>query len=68
MTNMAAAREAEKEFGAEIRVIRKTSKEYQAEKEPLPCPSVVVNDRIIARNDVVSLEALKTEILNSGAR
>ncbi len=65
---MDAARRAEKEFGAEIRVIKKTSKEYQMEKSPLPCPSVVVNNRIVARNDIVSLEALKTEILSSGAR
>lgn len=64
---MDAARGAEEEFNAEIRVIKKTSKEYQAEKDPLPCPSVVVNGRIVARNDIVSLEALKTEIL-SGAR
>ncbi len=45
-------------------MIRKTSKEYQAEKEPLPCPSVVVNGRIIARNDVVTFESLRTAILS----
>jgi hypothetical protein len=43
MSNMDAARGAEKEFGAEIVVIKKTSKEYGRTKDPLPCPSVVVN-------------------------
>ena len=45
---MEAAGRAEKELGAEIKVIKKTSAEYQKEKDPLPCPSVVVNGRIIA--------------------
>lgn len=60
---MAAAREAEKEFGAEIRIIRKTSPEYSQEKDPPPCPSVVVDGKFIARNDTVSYEALKSAML-----
>jgi hypothetical protein len=64
MSIMDAAREAEKEFGAEIIVIKKTSTEYGALKDPLPCPSVVVNGRVIARNDTVSFAALKTALLS----
>jgi hypothetical protein len=64
MSNMEAARGAEKEFGAEIVVIKKTSKEYDQMKDPLPCPSVVLNGRIIARNDTVSQQGLKTAIMS----
>ncbi|OGW35963.1 MAG: hypothetical protein A2X58_01030 [Nitrospirae bacterium GWC2_56_14] len=64
MSNMDAARVAEKEFGAEIVVIKKTSKDYGQMKDPLPCPSVVVNGRIIAKNDTVSQQALKAAILS----
>jgi hypothetical protein len=64
MSNMEAAREAEKEFGAEIVVIKKTSKEYGALKDPLPCPSVVVNGRIIAKNDTVTQQSLRAVILS----
>ena len=59
---MAAAGQAAKELGAEVRVIKKTSPEYAAEKNPPPCPSVKVNDLFIARNDVVTFEALKAAI------
>jgi len=62
MSNMDAAREAEKEFGAEIVVIKKTSKEYSELKDPLPCPSVVVNGRVVARNDTITPQALKAAI------
>jgi hypothetical protein len=61
---MEAAGRAEKELGAEIKVIKKTSPEYAKEKEPMPCPSVVVNGRVIARNDIVTYQALKTAIMN----
>jgi hypothetical protein len=60
--NMDAARRAHEELGADVVVIKKTSKEYAQEKDPPPCPSVKVNDRIIARNDTVTYEALKTEL------
>jgi hypothetical protein len=63
MSNMDAARRAHDELGAEIVVIKKTSKEYGMEKDPLPCPSVLVNGRIIARNDTVTYEALKAALL-----
>ena len=63
MLNMDAARRAHDELGVEIVVIKKTSKEYGMEKDPLPCPSVLVNGRIIARNDTVTYEALKAALL-----
>lgn len=61
---MDAARRAEQELGAEIVVIRKTSKEYGMEKDPPPCPTVLVNGRTIARNADVSYAALKAAILS----
>ncbi len=65
---MAAAGQAAKELGAEIKVIKKTSPEYAAEKDPPPCPSVKVNDIFIAKNDTVTYEALNAAIKhNSGS-
>ena len=65
---MEAAGRAEKEFSAEIKVITKTSPEYTAEKNPPPCPSVMVNNRFIAKNDTVTYEALKTAILSDSGK
>ncbi len=31
-------------------------------KEPLPCPSVLVNGRIIARNDMITYQGLRAAI------
>ncbi len=62
--NMDAAGQAEKEFDAEIVVVKKTSKEYSQEKDPPPCPSVAVNGRFVAKNDTVKYEALRTTILS----
>jgi len=64
---MEAARWAEKEFSAEIVVIKKTSKEYSQLKDPLPCPSVVLNGRVIAKNDTVTQQALKTAIMSDSS-
>ena len=64
MSNMEAAGRAEKEFGAEIVVIRKTSKEYVQEKDAPPCPTVIVNGRIIAKNDTATYQSLKTALLS----
>ena len=61
---MDAAGRAVKEFSAEIVVIKKTSPEYAAEKDPPPCPSAIVNGRFIAKNNTVTYEALKTAILS----
>jgi hypothetical protein len=62
---MDAAGRAEKELGAEITVIKKTSREYAQEKDPPPCPSVMVNGRFIAKNDTVTFDALKAAMLSS---
>jgi hypothetical protein len=61
---MDTARRVVKEFSAEIRAIKKTSKEYGMEKDPPPCPSVMVNNRFIAKNDTITYEALKTAIIS----
>ncbi len=59
---MAAAGQAVKELGADLKVIKKTSPEYAAEKNPPPCPSVKVNDQFIVKNDIVTYEMLKAAI------
>ncbi len=51
-------------MGAEIKIIKKTSPEYAADKTSAPCPSVMVNNRFIAKNDTVAFEALKSAILS----
>jgi hypothetical protein len=60
---MDAASVAEREFGAKVVVIKKTSKEYQGQPDPLPCPSVVFNGRILAKNDTVTYQSLMTWIM-----
>lgn len=66
MANMAAAREAEKEFGAEIRIIKKSSPEYAQEKDQPPCPSVMLDGKFLVKNDIIDTEALKSAITGSG--
>jgi hypothetical protein len=71
---MEAARRAVKELGAEIVIIKKTSKEYSQEKNPPSCPSVAVNGRIISPSftllgtAAVTYEDIQAAILsNSGS-
>ncbi len=59
---MEAAGRAEKELDAHVQVIKKTSPEYARAKEQFPCPSVLVNGRIIARNDTITFQGLKAAI------
>ncbi len=61
---MDAAGRAEKEFGTQIVITKKSSPEYAREKEPPPCPSVKVDDRLIANNDIVTYEGLKSAIMD----
>jgi hypothetical protein len=65
MLNSEAAGRVAKEMGAEIRVIKKKSPEYLKEKDPPPCPSVKVNETLIAKNDFVSYETLLDAVLNN---
>ena len=65
MSNMDAARRAEKEFGAEIIVIKKTSPEYAVQKDPPPCLSVMVNGSFIAKNETITFEMLKTALIKN---
>ncbi len=62
---MNAAGLAEKELGASVVVIKKTSKEYAQEKNPPPCPSVMVDGKFIVRNDTVAYEVLKAAVAGS---
>ena len=62
MSNLEAAGRAEQELNVQTVVIKKTSREYSQLKDPLPCPSVVVNGRIIARNNTITYQGLKAAI------
>jgi hypothetical protein len=66
--NREAAGQAEKELGAQIIIVKKTSPENAREIDPPPCPSVMVNGKFIARNNIVSYEALKDAILSTNNR
>jgi len=59
LANQDAARRAAQEFGAKIRTIKKTSPEYAAEKDPPPCPSVMVDGKFIVRDGVADVEQLR---------
>lgn len=59
---MQAAGRAAQEFGAEIMIVKKTSAEYAHVLDSPPCPSVMVNNRFIAKNDIVTYEALAEAI------
>ncbi len=61
---MEAAGRAEKELGATIQVIKMSSREYALEDDPPPCPSVVVDGRLIVEDAMVTYEALEAAILN----
>jgi len=54
------------EFGAEVIIISKTSREYQSESNPPPCPSVAINDLIIVNDGVISYEDLKSALPKAG--
>jgi len=55
---------AAEESGAEIKTIKKTSQEYGRIKDPLPCPSVVVNGKIIAGDDTATQQELKKALMS----
>lgn len=58
MANLEAASRAEAELGAEIRVVRKTSPGYRPGTDP-PCPTVVVNGRVLVQDGTVTFEQLR---------
>jgi hypothetical protein len=62
MANLTAAREAEKEFGAELKIIKKTSPEYAALTVQPPCPSIAIDGVFIAKNDIVTFDQLRTAV------
>jgi hypothetical protein len=60
---MESARRAEKELGAEVVVIKKTSKEYELETDAPPCPSVKVNDSFVVRRGLITYDQLKAALI-----
>lgn len=43
-------------------VIEKTSDEYKNENNPPPCPSVMLNDKVIVKDGTVTYDQLREEI------
>jgi hypothetical protein len=60
---MESARRAEKEFGAEVVMVMKTSQEYRLMKDAPPCPSVKVNDTFIAKRCLITYDQFKAALL-----
>ena len=60
---MESARRAEKELGAEVVVIMKTSKEYGLETDAPPCPSIKVNDTFVVRRGLITYDQLRAALL-----
>ncbi len=59
---MEAASLAAKEFGTALKIIKKTSAEYLAEKDPPPCPSVALDNYFLVKNCVITYEELKAAL------
>ena len=59
--NLAAASRAEAELGAEIVIVKKTSPDYRPGVDP-PCPSVVVDGRLLVSDGTVTFEQLRDAI------
>lgn len=58
-TNLKSARKLGETLDFDLVVIKKTSAEYAAEKNPPPCPSVAVDDRFVVTDGVASLEQMR---------
>ncbi len=63
---METAGRAERELGATIEIVKKSSRDYAREADPPPCPSVAVDGELIAEG-VVAYEVLEAELLGAGA-
>jgi hypothetical protein len=47
-------------------VIKRSSRAYELEEDPPPCPSVAVDGRLIAEDAAVTYEALAAAIRDGG--
>ena len=61
--NLEAAMRVKKEYPLEVKVINKSSAEYRKLADPPPCPSVILDGRVIKEYGVVSSDDLKEELL-----
>jgi len=61
--NLDAAKTVQQEYPVHIEVIKKGSTEYLSTDNPPPCPSVMLDGRIIKEYGVVTTEELKHEML-----
>lgn len=59
--NLAAASRAEAELGAEIVIVKKSSPDYRPGADP-PCPSIVVNGKLLVNDGTVTFEQLRDAI------
>jgi ubiquinone/menaquinone biosynthesis C-methylase UbiE len=55
----------EKELGAEVAVILRTSREYASEKDAPPCPSVKVGDAFVVRRGLMTYDQLKSAVMRA---
>jgi hypothetical protein len=57
---------AAEEFGSEVVIISKKSRQYLAESNPPPCPSVAVDNIFIVKDGTVTYEDLKSALNKAG--
>ncbi len=61
--NMDAARKLQEEYPIQVRVVKHGSDEYHSEKYPPPCPSVMLDGRIIKEYGVMTTDEMRLELL-----
>jgi hypothetical protein len=64
MRNLEEASRAEDELGVEIVVVKKTSPGYRPGVDP-PCPSVVVDSRLLVRDGTATFEQMRDALLRA---
>jgi len=61
--NLDAAKKVQEEYPVHVKVIPKSSEEYQNMQDPPPCPSIFLDGRVLKEYGVMNSEELKGELL-----
>lgn len=61
--NLEAAKAVQKEYPVHIEIVKNGSDEYQSAENPPPCPSVMLDGRLIKEYGVVTSDEIKHEML-----
>jgi hypothetical protein len=61
--NLDAARKVQEEYPVHIEVIKNGSEEYKRMDDPPPCPSILLDGKVLNEYGVMGAEDLKKELL-----